>query len=797
MLLSYNWLKELINIEDSVEKLADKITHGGLEVEEVIYLDEELSGLVVGHVVEKEKHPDAEKLNVCKVDVGGEELLQIVCGAANVDKGQHVIVATVGAKLPGIKIKRAKLRGVESQGMICSLKELGIGQSLIPKNYQEGIYVFAEEVAVGSNVVEVLGLNDAVIDIAITPNRADALSMRGLVYEVAAIYGKEANLKETVKEISYPETALKVAVESENCVNYYGQVVNNIKVEDSPLWLQQRLINSGVRPINNIVDITNYVLLEYGQPMHAFDKDLLGANVVVRQAVEGETIVTLDGEERKLATTDLVITDGTKPVALAGVMGGKDTEVSETTTSIVLESAYFHPVSVRRTSAAHGLRSDSSARFEKGIDANLQQIALERALELILELCPEAQAEKVVGVGTQKEPATVVVTTTYLNNFLGLKLTTEEIKNILSALAFDVKVDGEELTVVVPTRRPDITIKQDIAEEVVRMFGYDNVPATLPKFSKATKGGLTYKQKMVRKLRRSYLNNGFFDNINYSLVSEEEAGQFVFEEQPKVKLLMPMSENHSTLRQSLVPGLLTATAYNNARQQKNLKLVELGRVFFGSGSAEIQPTEQLYLAGLLTGQKNLTKWLKEESSVDFYDAKGYLELAFEELGILADISYKKVVLENMHPGRTAQVFYKNESIGFVGEVHPVHSANFDLAATYVFEINLDKVLTEDKVKPTYEEISKYPKVTRDIAMLIAENDSYANIYSVIKNLNIKLVNNVELFDLYDGIGLPEGTKSIALTVTYVDKEKTLTDEEINKAHNKVLDALVAYGVTIR
>lgn len=796
MLLSYNWLKEYLNIEDSVEKLADKITRGGLEVEEIIYLDKELSGLVVGYVKYIEKHPDAEKLNVCKIDLGDEEL-QIVCGASNIEKGQYVIVAKVGAKLPEFKIKKAKLRGVESYGMICSLKELGLSQSVIPKKYSDGIYVFDEEVVLGEDVVKVLGLNDTIIDIAVTPNRADSLSMRGLVYEIASLYNKKVNFKENFEKVNYINSDITVEKQSDNCNNYYAQVINNIEIKDSPLWLQNKLIKSGIRPINNIVDITNYVILEYGQPMHAFDKKLLGNNIIVRQAKDKEKLTTLDGDERTLTENDLVIANKNNAVALAGVMGGKETEVNKETKNIVLESAYFNPLSVRKTSSYHNLRSDSSARFEKGIDINLQKMALARAVELIKELCPEAEVEKVVGFGEEVASKTIKISTEYLNNIIGLNLTTNEIVNILNSLSFEVKVSEDNLEVVIPTRRFDITLKQDIAEEVARMYGYDNIPSTLPKFSKSTKGGLTYKQKMIRSLRKTYLSNGFFDTINYSLLSEEEAKNFSIKQDPKVKLLMPMSENHSTLRQSLIPGLLNTAKYNNARKQKNLKLLELGNVFFGSGLAEVQPKEEFYFSALITGKDKLTKWLKEEHTFDFYDIKGYLELTFKNLGMLEDISYKKAELENMHPGRTAKVFYREEEIGFLGEVHPLHCEKFDLEKVYVFEINLNKILNNNKVKPRYEEISKYPKVTRDIAMLINKDEEYTNIFNLINNLNIKLISNIELFDLYEKLEFEKEKKSIAITITYVDKEKTLTDEEINNAHNKVLEALTNYGALIR
>ena len=797
MLVSYNWLKQYTNVEDNANALAEKITRGGIEVEGVEYLAEEISNVVVGYVVSKEKHPDAEKLNVCQVNVGEEENLQIVCGAPNVDAGQYVIVAKVGAKLPGIKIKKAKLRGVESQGMICSLAELGLSKSVVPKNYQEGIYVFETEQELGSDVVEVLGLNDYILDLSITPNRADALSMRGLTYELGALYNNKVNFNDVEKEENYEATSLQVAIESDSCRNYVGQVVKNVEVKSSPLWLQTRLMNSGIRPINNIVDITNYVLLEFGQPMHAFDKDLVGDKIVVRDAKEGEVLETLDGEERKLQTTDLVITDGTRAIALGGVMGGKNTEVSEETKNIILESAYFNPTTVRRTSAAHGLRSDSSARFEKGIDPNMQKAALARAVELILELCPNAVVESSVGVVNKEEEKVVEITTSYINNYLGITLSTEEIAAILEGLSFTVEVTGENLVVKVPTRRPDISIKQDLVEEVIRIYGYDNLASTLPKFSKTTKGGLTYSQRMVRDLRAVYASLGFNDTINYSLVSEEEATEYTLEDHHKVRLLMPMTETHSTLRQSLVPGLLNTVQYNVARKQKDLKLLEIGRVFFGSGDDNIQPKETLYLSAALTGEERATKWLKESSTLDFFAAKGYLEVIFDRLGLDEKVTYKKSKLEGMHPGRFAEVYLGEKRIGFIGEVHPQVADKLGLNTTYVFEINLDEVISESKVKPKYEEVTKYPEITRDIAMLVDVKDEYQNIYNVIESVNSKLITKVELFDLYVGAELLVGKKSLALTITYSDKQKTLTDEEVTAVHDKVLSALTEYGAIIR
>ena len=749
MLLSYNWLKELINIEDNAYDLAEKITRSGLEVEELLDLSKNLSNIVVGYVKEKQKHPNAEKLSICTVDVGEEEL-QIVCGAPNVEKGQYVIVAKIGAKLNKIKIKKAKLRSVESQGMLCSLEELGINSSQVPKEYQNGIFVFNKKQELGADVVKLLGLDDKIIDIAITPNRADALSMRGIFYEVCAIYDKKDKFKEIFEEKEYGKTDLKINSESESCKTYFGQVIKNVKIEPSPLWVQMKLIKSGVRPINNVVDITNYVMLEYGQPMHAFDKDKLGDKILIREACDGEKIITLDGIERELKNNELVITDTQTPVAIAGVMGGENTEVTNNTKNIVFESAYFSADSIRKTSSQHNLRSESSQRFEKGVDPNLQKKALNRAVELLKEICPNIIVEEEVFIGTHIKEEKIEVTSNYLNNYIGINITTEEIKKILLSLNFKVEEDDDKLIVEVPTRRSDIKIKQDLAEEVARLYGYDNIVSTLPKFSKSTKGGLTYKQKLIKNLRNLYINLGFYDTINYSLLSEKEATQFTTNRHNTVKLLLPMSNRHSHLRQSLIPGLLKSLQYNYARKNENLKLLEIGKVFFAKNNENIQPDEKMYISAVLTGKEKETKWLKEEQSIDFFTAKGYLELIFKKLDILKDISYKKINMDLLHPGRSAKIFYKDIEIGIIGEIHPTYERELGIEKTYIFEIDLDLILENVKNKFIYKEVSKYPTVTRDIAMLISKNDTYQNIKEIIKNINSNLIKEVSLFDVYEG-----------------------------------------------
>ena len=797
MLVSYNWLKQYTNVEDNATDLAEKITRGGIEIEGVDYLAEELSNVVIGYVESKEKHPDAEKLSVCQVNIGEEENLQIVCGAPNVDAGQYVIVAKVGAKLPGIKIKKAKLRGVESQGMICSLKELGLNQSVIPKNYQEGIYIFGEKQELGADVSEVLGLNDYILDLSITPNRADALSMRGLSYELGALYNKAVTFNDKEVAENYEQTTLSVEVESPSCKNYLGQVIKNIEVKDSPLWLQVRLMSSGIRPINNIVDITNYVLLEFGQPMHAFDKDLVGDKIVIRDAKEGEVLETLDGVERKLQDTDLVITDGKQPIALGGVMGGKNTEVSESTKNIILESAYFNSSSIRRTSAAHGLRSDSSARFEKGIDSNMQLAALQRAVELILELCPNATVESSVGVVNKEQEREVAITTTYINNYLGIILSTEEIISILESLNFGVEVAAEELIVKVPTRRPDITIKQDLVEEVIRIYGYDKLPATLPK-GDGTAGELTETQKLRRKVRTVAEGAGLTEVISYALTTPEKAMQFSMKPSNLTELMWPMTVDRSVLRQNMVAGILDTVAYNVARKNKDLALYEIGKVFEQTGNPQEElPTEINSFAYALTGLVTEKDFQTPAVPVDFFYAKGILEALFDRLGLKVEYTATQA-LAGMHPGRTATISLDGQVVGFVGQVHPVTAKDYNIPETYVAEINLTAI--EQVIQPAkpFVEITKFPAVTRDIALLLKAEISHKEVVEAIEAAGVKRLTDIKLFDVFSGEKLGLGMKSMAYTLTFQNPEDTLEDEEVARYMEKIQKSLeVTIGAEVR
>jgi phenylalanyl-tRNA synthetase beta chain len=554
MLVSYKWLQDYLDLSGvCADELAEKITKSGIEVEGVEVLNEGITGVVVGHVVERVQHPNADKLSKCQVDIGQGEPVQIICGAPNVAQGQKVAVATVGAVLPGnFKIKKAKLRGEESNGMICSLTELGMEAKIVPKEYSEGIFVFPQDAEVGTDALALLNRDDEVLELGLTPNRADCLSMLGVAYEVAAILGREVKLPEIdlqpVNEKATDYITVKVEANEDNPL-YAAKVIKNVKIGPAPLWMQTRLMSAGIRPHNNVVDITNYILLEYGQPLHAFDYDRLGSKeILVRRAQDGEKFTTLDDVERTLTSDHLVITNGTEPVALAGVMGGANSEVSADTTTVLLEAAYFTGGTVRKASKDHGLRSEASARFEKGVDPNRVRAAGERAAYLMAKYAGGEVLEGASEVDTLTvEPAVVSITLEKINSVIGTNLTVSEVEVIFERLQFTVTSEDETITVTAPTRRGDIKIEEDLIEEVARLYGYDNIPKTLP-IGSATPGKLSdYQEK--RRIVRQYLEGaGLYQAVTYSLTSEEKAAQFALEKRDFIRLAMPMSEDRSILR---------------------------------------------------------------------------------------------------------------------------------------------------------------------------------------------------------------------------------------------------------
>ncbi|HEA2721100.1 TPA: phenylalanine--tRNA ligase subunit beta [Staphylococcus aureus] len=800
MLISNEWLKEYVTIDDSVSNLAERITRTGIEVDDLIDYTKDIKNLVVGFVKSKEKHPDADKLNVCQVDIGEDEPVQIVCGAPNVDAGQYVIVAKVGGRLPGgIKIKRAKLRGERSEGMICSLQEIGISSNYIPKSFESGIYVFSESQVPGTDALQALYLDDQVMEFDLTPNRADALSMIGTAYEVAALYNTKMTKPETTSnelELSANDE-LTVTIENEDKVPYYSaRVVHDVTIEPSPIWMQARLIKAGIRPINNVVDISNYVLLEYGQPLHMFDQDAIGSQqIVVRQANEGEKMTTLDDTERELLTSDIVITNGQTPIALAGVMGGDFSEVKEHTSNIVIEGAIFDSVSIRHTSRRLNLRSESSSRFEKGIATEFVDEAVDRACYLLQTYANGKVLKDRVSSGELGAFITPIdITADKINRTIGFDLSQNDIVTIFNQLGFDTEINDDVITVQVPSRRKDITIKEDLIEEVARIYGYDDIPSTLPVFEKVTSGQLTDRQYKTRMVKEVLEGAGLDQAITYSLVSKEDATAFAMQQRQTIDLLMPMSEAHASLRQSLLPHLIEAASYNVARKNKDVKLFEIGNVFFANGEGEL-PDQVEYLSGILTGDYVVNQWQGKKETVDFYLAKGVVDRVAEKLNL--EFSYRRADIDGLHPGRTAEILLENKAVGFIGELHPTLAADNDLKRTYVFELNFDALMAVSVGYINYQPIPRFPGMSRDIALEVNQNIPAADLLSTIHAHGGNILKDTLVFDVYQGEHLEKGKKSIAIRLNYLDTEETLTDERVSKVQAEIEAALIKQGAVIR
>ncbi|HEK6689285.1 TPA: phenylalanine--tRNA ligase subunit beta [Staphylococcus aureus] len=800
MLISNEWLKEYVTIDDSVSNLAERITRTGIEVDDLIDYTKDIKNLVVGFVKSKEKHPDADKLNVCQVDIGEDEPVQIVCGAPNVDAGQYVIVAKVGGRLPGgIKIKRAKLRGERSEGMICSLQEIGISSNYIPKSFESGIFVFSESQVPGTDALQALYLDDQVMEFDLTPNRADALSMIGTAYEVAALYNTKMTKPETTSnelELSANDE-LTVTIENEDKVPYYSaRVVHDVTIEPSPIWMQVRLIKAGIRPINNVVDISNYVLLEYGQPLHMFDQDAIGSQqIVVRQANEGEKMTTLDDTERELLTSDIVITNGQTPIALAGVMGGDFSEVKEHTSNIVIEGAIFDPVSIRHTSRRLNLRSESSSRFEKGIATEFVDEAVDRACYLLQTYANGKVLKDRVSSGELGAFITPIdITADKINRTIGFDLSQNDIVTIFNQLGFDTEINDDVITVQVPSRRKDITIKEDLIEEVARIYGYDDIPSTLPVFEKVTSGQLTDRQYKTRMVKEVLEGAGLDQAITYSLVSKEDATAFAMQQRQTIDLLMPMSEAYASLRQSLLPHLIEAASYNVARKNKDVKLFEIGNVFFANGEGEL-PDQVEYLSGILTGDYVVNQWQGKKETVDFYLAKGVVDRVSEKLNL--EFSYRRADIDGLHPGRTAEILLENKVIGFIGELHPTLAADNDLKRTYVFELNFDALMAVSVGYINYQPIPRFPGMSRDIALEVDQNIPAADLLSTIHAHGGNILKDTLVFDVYQGEHLEKGKKSIAIRLNYLDTEETLTDERVSKVQAEIEAALIEQGAVIR
>jgi phenylalanyl-tRNA synthetase beta chain len=807
MKVSYQWLSQYVDVSGyTAEELAEKLTKSGIEVDGAENRNLGVSNVVVGYVAERTKHPDADKLSVCIVDTGREEKLQIVCGAKNVAAGQKVPVALVGAKLPGdFQIKRAKLRGVESMGMICSAKELGLNDKLLPKEIQEGILVLPDNAEIGASILDVLAIDDHVLELDLTPNRSDCLSMLGAAYEIGAILGRPVKLPDEreglVESDKSAADSVKVTISaSEECLHYTARLIEGVKVGTSPLWLQNRLMASGIRPINNIVDVTNYVMLEYGQPLHAFDADRIAdGHIDVRLAKQGEKVVTLDGQEREMSSSMLLITDGSgTAVGIAGVMGGANSEVSGETGRIILESAKFAGSSVRKTSKQLGLRSEASLRFEKEVNPEAVAAALNRAAGLICQLAGGTSAKGIVEAKTREAtPLEVDIALSKINGYLGMELSLDDVKGIFDRLSFGYKASAngiDTLTVKVPMRRGDITRDVDLIEEVARLYGYDHIPAT-PITGVTTPGSLNKEQKIRRYTRNVLSVSGLNEAITYSFTHPDQVKRFTgrYADSLPVALALPMSEERSVLRTSLIPQLLDTAVYNRNRNLNDVAVFEIGKVFL-SKEAQLSdlPEERLLLSLLWTGNRSEVSWTGKPEKADFYDLKGVLDKWLAGLGLSAAV-YRAASPDGYHPGRTAELVLPVQDgevyLGTVGQLHPALAKEWDLEDTYIAELELDTVSVYADATIHYSTLPRYPAVTRDLAVVVGREIAVGDLTAKVKDVSGGLLESVSVFDLYTGERLGADKKSVALSLVFRHAERTLTDEEITALHSSIVTAL--------
>ncbi|MEK4799417.1 phenylalanine--tRNA ligase subunit beta [Thermoactinomyces sp. FSL K6-2592] len=804
MLVSYEWLSQYVDLEGiSPEDIAEEMNRTGIEVEVIYTRDPGVNGVVVGEVLAVEPHPEADRLNICTVNVGKGQLLQIVCGAKNVAAGQRVPVALIGAKLPGgVHIKKAKLRGVESHGMICSAKELGFPDKVLMKEQTEGIFVLEPDAPVGMDIKEYLSMDDQVIELQLTPNRSDCLGMWGVAHEVAAIFDRELRLPVISEQVpSEAGTGVEVVVESvEDCPFYAAQVVGNLEVGPSPQWMQNRLISAGIRPINNIVDITNYVMLETGQPLHAFDFDkIANGQILVRRANDGEKIVTLDDVERECDPEMLLVTDGQEPLAVAGVMGGASSEVTKETKTVLLEAAFFNPLTVRQTSKNLGLRSEASTRFEKGVDPEQILPALYRAVQLLRQLCGGVvSSDASVHKAGDVEEVTISLRHERLVNLLGVQISPDEVMDIFRRLRLPAAFENDVYQVQIPTRRPDLMMEVDLVEEVARLYGYDRIPATLP-WGQQLPGALTKEQKLRRDARHMLRELGLNEVVTYSLTSDEAEQEIasLYDLQP-IRVAMPMSKEHAVLRTTLLPQLIKVAAYNVHRGNERVQLFEVGKVYLTQEETLTDlPEERLQLTALIAGPKAASIWKTPQvDAQNFYELKGILESVLERFGV-RDAEYQAADLNGFHPGRTALCVVEDEVIGVLGQLHPKLSKEYDLSEPVVLQLDLEKLLKKD-LQVIYEPIPRYPAVTRDLAVTVDENVPAGRIEAGIRKVAGELLESVTLFDVFTGEQIGEGKKSVAYSLVFRTNERTLTDEEVHQIHERIVHYLTEqFGAQLR
>ncbi|MCQ2554104.1 MAG: phenylalanine--tRNA ligase subunit beta [Clostridia bacterium] len=816
MIVSLEWLKDYVDVNVDPVTFCDRMIMSGSNLETLELVGQDIKKVVVGKIVEITKHPDADKLSVCQIEVGEESPIQIVTGAPNVFVGAYVPVCLDGSHIPGplhgqpkveggVDLKASKLRGVLSNGMLASFSELGFSDKVIPVDQKDGIWILPEGLKVGEEVVSALGLEDAIIDFEITPNRPDCLSMIGMAREAAATFGESFRYPETVckNEVEDVNDYVKVSVESENCKRYTARVVKDVKVAPSPWWLQKKLIHAGMRPINNIVDITNFVMLEYGQPLHAFDiESLAGHQIIVKEAKDGDTFVTLDGTERKLDSEMLMINDCEKAVAVAGVMGGLNSEITDSTSTIVVESANFFSNSVRMTSKRLTLRTEASGRYEKGIDPNLCQAAADRVCYLIELLGAGTVVKGTVDIYPKKETANRVhARVSRINHVLGISLDRETMVKYLTNLEMKVEGEGDDLYVTAPTVRQDMAIEEDVVEEVARIYGYDNLPVTIPKGN--NEAGQSHDRDVKDLTRETLCGMGLNEIQTYSFVSPKGLDNIRIEEDSWernfVKILNPLGDDTSVMRTVLTPQMLEVMARNFNRKLPAFAAFEIGNTFTANWLDE---------KGLPYESDNLSIGMYGKG-VDFFTLKGVVAGLLSKLGIKDIVYVPETEYGVYHPGRCARIVATNVhtdfegdeeiELGIMGEVHPEVTEKYDIdTKAYVCELFFENVIELSNTVKLYHQIPKHPAITRDIALLCDEEMTVREIEEAILGLKIDLIKDVKLFDIYRGAQVPENKKSMAFSITYRDDERTLTDDEVVKAHSAVLATLKdKLGLTLR
>lgn len=781
-MISMNWVKDYINLNGvDLKDLADKITKAGVNVEGVI--TNKIDHLVIGHVLECVNHPDSDHLHVCKVDVG-DRVEQIVCGAHNVRAGIKVIVSLPGAILPGdFEIKPSKIRGVESNGMICALSELGLEEAT-EENHKKGIYELDDDAPVGMDPFDYMGISDTVYNLDLNPNRnIDCTNHIGFAYEVGAVLGRKVKMpdistspiNESVKGM------IDISIDTDKCSMYNAKVVKNVKIGESPEFIKNRLIAAGMRPINNVVDISNYVMLEYGQPLHFFDKNKLGDKIVVRMAKQDEEIITLDKKTRKLTPEDILITDGEKPVCIAGVMGGVNTEVDNDTKDIVIESAIFDPLNVRYTSLRLDLRSEASLRYERGLNYEYTSLAIERACHLLEKYAGGEVLEGTVTIDkVEKKEKKASVTKEDIKKFLGIEMSDDDIKKSLNNLGFNYEYVNNSYVVEIPNRRLDVEAhKQDLTEEIGRLYGYDNIEARLPiGITKSGNyiGNVKYRKLISKRLRALGLN----EVKTYTLVSDEDSAMFTYGNQDTISLLRPMSNDKKNIRQTIIPSLLKTIDYNRSRGVKDINIYEIANVYYN------RDVEETKIAIAMTGKVIDNSWNQVSVNDDFYVLKGIVENILDYLGFKNRYDFVEKEIDGIHPGISAVILVDREEIGYLGKVHPSISKKNNI---FVCEMSLNKLVSK-KVKPIkYKEISKYPAIVKDLAFIVDKDTSSKTIEAIIKKAGGRLLTSIDAFDVYVGENVENGKKSIAYSLKFEDKNRTLTEEEVMQVFNKIINSV--------